>query len=71
MPRDLTRERIARELREIDPDPKDWWEGPGGPRRAPLPAFSAWGALCLGVGMTAVLAVLVVGFLYLLRWMAA
>jgi hypothetical protein len=74
MTHDPLTQRVVHELREIDPDPKDWWEGPDGSLPLHLfigrPAFSAWGAIALGIGMVAFLAALVFGVLLLFRWMA-
>jgi len=64
MTRDPLTERFKHELREIDPDPKDWFERPD-----PLHRFSAWGAVALAIAFSAVLVgMVVVGFLWG-RWL--
>jgi hypothetical protein len=67
MPRDPLTERYARELREVDPDPKAWIEGPR-PDERPLWARRPWNrwdglvALLLVLGSAAVAVAL-------LRWL--
>jgi len=64
--------RVARELREIDPDPLDWWEGPE-PDERPLWARRPWNrwdglvSLLLVLASAALVIVLAVG---LWRWLS-
>jgi hypothetical protein len=57
--------RIARELREIDPDPYDWIEGPA--TRPKGLTFTAWGAIAFALTATGVIVALVCLVILLLK----